>query len=298
MQEDEYQDYQRKRDTGQIPIGRIKTSAMCDTCGCGNPGNQVRISKPGEEQAANNHGHDHDHGHTHDHDHHHGHDHDHHEHDHDHRLIRVEMDILGKNNLLASRNSGYFDAKGILAINLMSSPGSGKTTLLEKTILALNDKRQVAVIEGDQQTMNDSLRIESSGAPVVQVNTGNGCHLDARMVMNATKKLDPAEGSILFIENVGNLVCPSLFELGERFRIVIISVTEGEDKPLKYPTMFQHADLCIINKTDLLPYVEFDVSKVREYAYQVNSGIEFMELSAKTGEGMELWIHWLLGKKQ
>ncbi len=208
------------------------------------------------------------------------------------------MDILEKNNLLASRNSGYFDAKEILALNLMSSPGSGKTTLLEKTILALKDKRQVAVIEGDQQTMNDALRIESSGAPVVQVNTGNGCHLDAQMVMNATRKLDPAEGSILFIENVGNLVCPSLFELGERFRIVIFSVTEGEDKPLKYPTMFQHADLCIINKTDLLPYVDFNVSKVREYAFQVNSGLELMEMSAKTGEGMEPWIRWLLDKQQ
>ncbi|MFH0757272.1 MAG: hydrogenase nickel incorporation protein HypB [Bacteroidota bacterium] len=273
---------------------------MCDTCGCGNPENQVRISKPGEEQAANHHNHDH----THDHDHRHPHTHDH---DHDHsrqngyqgqRLIRVETDILEKNKLLASRNSGYFDAKGILALNLMSSPGSGKTTLLEKTILALKDIRPVAVIEGDQQTMNDALRIESSGAPVVQVNTGSGCHLDAQMVMNATRKLEPADGSILFIENVGNLVCPSLFELGERFRIVIISVTEGEDKPLKYPTMFQHADLCIINKTDLLPYVDFNVRKVREYAFQVNPGLELMELSAKTGKGMEPWIQWLLDKKQ
>jgi hydrogenase nickel incorporation protein HypB len=208
------------------------------------------------------------------------------------------MDILEKNNLLASRNSGYFDAKGILALNLMSSPGSGKTTLLEKTILALKDKRPVEVIEGDQQTMNDALRIESLGAPVVQVNTGNGCHLDAQMIMNATKKLDPAEGSILFIENVGNLVCPSLFKLGERFRVVIISVTEGEDKPQKYPTMFQHADLCIINKTDLLPYVDFNVRKVRDYLFQVNPDLEVMELSAKTGEGMELWIQWLLGKNQ
>jgi len=263
---------------------------MCDTCGCGNPGNPVRITKPGEAQ------------HTHDHDHDHPHDHDHdHDHSHSHgprgeRLIRIEMDILEKNNLLASRNSGYFDAKGILALNLMSSPGSGKTTLLEKTILAIKEKVPVAVIEGDQQTMNDALRIESSGAPVVQVNTGNGCHLDAEMVMNAMKKLDPAERSVLFIENVGNLVCPSLFELGERYRIVIISVTEGEDKPIKYPTMFEHSDLCIINKTDLLPYVDFDVKRTREYALQVNSDLEFMELSARTEEGMDQWIQWILDK--
>jgi len=141
--------------------------------------------------------------------------------------------------------------------------------------------------------MNDALRIESSGAPVVQVNTGNGCHLDAEMIMNAMHKLEPAEGSVLFIENVGNLVCPSLFELGERFRIVIISVTEGDDKPTKYPTMFEHSDLCIINKTDLLPYVDFNVSKAKEYALQVNPNLEFMEISAKTEEGMDQWIKWI-----
>jgi hydrogenase nickel incorporation protein HypB len=203
------------------------------------------------------------------------------------------MDILAKNNLLASRNSGYLDARHVLALNLMSSPGSGKTTLLEKTIRVLDGKRPVAVIEGDQQTMNDALRIESSGAPVVQVNTGNGCHLDAEMVMNAMKQMDPEEGSILFIENVGNLICPSLFALGERYRVVVISVTEGEDKPQKYPTMFEHADLCIINKIDLLPYVDFDVQKAREYALQVNPRLEIMELSARTGEGMEQWISWL-----
>lgn len=271
---------------------------MCDTCGCGNPGNPVRITKPGEVQQTHDHDHDHhhDHDHTHSHDHPLGHDHSHSHGPRGERLIRIEMDILEKNNLLASRNSGYFDAKGILALNLMSSPGSGKTTLLEKTILAIKEKVPVAVIEGDQQTMNDALRIESSGAPVVQVNTGNGCHLDAEMVMNAMKKLDPAERSVLFIENVGNLVCPSLFELGERYRIVIISVTEGEDKPIKYPTMFEHSDLCIINKTDLLPYVDFDVKRTREYALQVNSDLEFMELSARTEEGMDQWIQWILDK--
>ncbi len=299
---------------------------MCETCGCGQEGNPVKISRPDQtgqhdhdHPDNHSHGHDHDHpddhshGHDNDHPHHHDHHHDHQGHDHSHghshghhhdhhdqahgttqRLIRLEEDILGKNNLMASRNSGYFEAKGIVALNLMSSPGSGKTTLLERTIQALEGKRKVAVIEGDQQTLNDAERIDRTGAPVVQVNTGNGCHLDADMIRQALKTLEPEEGSILFIENVGNLVCPSLFELGERNRIVIISVTEGEDKPVKYPTMFQHADVCIINKTDLLPYVDFDVKKATSYALSVNPDLIFMELSAKTGEGMENWIQWIL----
>ncbi len=267
---------------------------MCDTCGCGQDGNTVKISRPGET----NHQHDHDHDQQHDHDHHHDH---HHDHDHPHgtqqKLIRLEEDILGKNNLVASHNSGYFEAKGILALNLMSSPGSGKTTLLEQTIKMLDGSRSVAVIEGDQQTLNDAERIDRTGAPVVQVNTGNGCHLDAEMIRQAVKKLEPKEGCVLFIENVGNLVCPSLFKLGERIRIVIISVTEGEDKPQKYPTMFQYADLCIINKTDLLPYVDFDMDKARSYAKAVNPNLVFMDLSAKTGEGMEEWIGWIEAQK-
>jgi hydrogenase nickel incorporation protein HypB len=209
----------------------------------------------------------------------------------------VEADILGKNNLLASRNSGYFEAKGVVAVNLMSSPGSGKTTLLEKTIKALDGKKPVAVIEGDQQTMNDAERIQSAGAPVVQVNTGKGCHLDAEMIRQALDQLELEMESLLFIENVGNLVCPSLFELGEKKRIVIISITEGEDKPLKYPTMFEHADACIINKTDLLPYVEFDMELVRQHALSVNPHLNIMELSAQTGEGMEQWLQWLLDLK-
>jgi hydrogenase nickel incorporation protein HypB len=209
----------------------------------------------------------------------------------------VEEDILGKNNLLASRNRGYFEAKGVVALNLMSSPGSGKTTLLEKTIKALEGKRPVAVIEGDQQTLNDAERIHKAGAPVVQVNTGNGCHLDADMIRQALDRLELQKESLLFIENVGNLVCPSLFQLGEKNRIVIISVTEGEDKPLKYPTMFEHADICIINKTDLLPYVDFDPELVKKYALSVNPHLHIMELSAKTGEGMESWITWLLAQK-
>jgi len=249
---------------------------MCDTCGCGSGTNPVRISRPGD---AEQHNHDHSHDSSRQ------------------RLIRVEEDILGKNNLLASRNSGYFEAKSVVALNLMSSPGSGKTTLLEKSIVALEDKRPVAVIEGDQQTMNDAERIHQTGAPVVQVNTGNGCHLDADMIRQALDQLQLQENSLLFIENVGNLVCPSLFELGEKNRIVIISVTEGEDKPLKYPTMFEHAHTCIINKTDLLPYVDFDMELVKKHILSVNPHLHIMELSAKTGEGMEQWITWLLDQK-
>ncbi len=276
---------------------------MCDTCGCNENGKNITILKPGEEQEAEMHSHSHtanaDHEHHHDHSHDHHHDHMHHDHDHDHsmkpagRLIKVEQDILGVNNLLAERNRGYFEALDITAVNLMSSPGSGKTTLLEKTIKLLNKKRPVYVIEGDQQTMNDAYRIESAGAPVVQVNTGNGCHLDAEMINRAVKKLGIEEGSVLLIENVGNLVCPSLFDLGESERVVIISVTEGEDKPAKYPTIFENASLCIINKTDLLPYVDFNVEKAKEYALRINSKLKFIELSARTEEGFEKWIEWI-----
>jgi hydrogenase nickel incorporation protein HypB len=206
----------------------------------------------------------------------------------------METDLLGKNKLLAERNRGYFEARGIFCVNLMSSPGSGKTLLLEKTIKELNGKIPLAVIEGDQQTINDSKRIESAGAPVIQVNTGNGCHLDASMVNNAVKQLNPPEQSLLFIENVGNLVCPSLFDLGESRRIVIMSTTEGDDKPMKYPVMFENSDLCIINKTDLLPYLDFSIEAAREYALKVNHHLEFIELSAKTGEGIDKWIEWLI----
>lgn len=272
---------------------------MCDTCGCGE--SNVKITKPGEE---NNHSHVHshdgyEHAHPHDHssDHGHQHSHDHNHHSNEHgRKVEVETDILQKNNLLAERNRGFFEAKNIFAINLMSSPGSGKTTLLEKTIGKLGKDTRVAVIEGDQQTLNDAKRIEATGAPVVQVNTGNGCHLDSDMINKASKTLELKDNSILFIENVGNLVCPSLFDLGEKKRVVIISVTEGEDKPIKYPTMFEGADLCIINKIDLLPYVEFNLEAAKKYALQVNHHLEFMEVSATKGDGMDKWIDWL--KKQ
>jgi hydrogenase nickel incorporation protein HypB len=263
---------------------------MCDTCGCGAGAGSITFRKHGEEHHHHGdgqpHTHDHSHGHDHSHDH-------HHHHEHEDRTLLVEQDVLGENNLLAQRNRGYFEAKNVFAINLVSSPGSGKTTLLEKTLTALKDDLQSAVIEGDQQTMTDADRVAATGVPVLQINTGNGCHLDANMIHTAYQQLDLKQNSILFIENVGNLVCPALFDLGEAKRVVVISVTEGEDKPLKYPTMFDAADICIINKIDLLPYVQFDVAKCREYALRVNHHLEFFELSATTGEGMEAWYSWL-----
>ncbi len=226
-----------------------------------------------------------------------GHAHDHqpsHDHGHSHeRRLEIERDVLSRNNLLAERNRGYFEAKRILALNLVSSPGSGKTSLLERTLREQGKKLSFFIIEGDQHTMNDANRIKETGAPVVQVNTGEGCHLDAEMVNKAVKKLEVEEGAILMIENVGNLVCPALFDLGESFRVVIMSVTEGEDKPLKYPYMFQSSHLCLINKTDLLPYLDFDLAKARRYAQQVNPDLECIEMSVKTGEGMDLWYDWL-----
>jgi len=258
---------------------------MCDTCGCEDGQDNVKYGIPGEE--SKEHGHDHHHHEDHNHDHPHSHSHQ------DNTRINIEMDILGKNNLLAERNRGFFEAKNIFCLNMMSSPGSGKTLLLENTIKSMIAEYNLAVIEGDQQTMNDAKRIQNAGAPVLQVNTGNGCHLDSNMVNNAVKQLDLKDRSILFIENVGNLVCPSLFDLGESKRVVIISTTEGDDKPIKYPVMFENADLCIINKTDLLPYVEFDPGKAKNYALRVNHHLEFIELSAKTGEGMDVWINWL-----
>jgi hydrogenase nickel incorporation protein HypB len=204
--------------------------------------------------------------------------------------------VLAKNNLLAERNRGFFEAKSILALNLVSSPGSGKTSLLERTIREQGEGLSFYIIEGDQQTMNDANRIKEAGAPVVQVNTGEGCHLDADMVNRAVKKLEVSNRAILMIENVGNLVCPAMFDLGESFRVVIMSVTEGEDKPQKYPYMFRSSDLCIINKTDLLPYLDFDLEQARNYALQINPELEFIELSIKTGHGMDRWYEWLKKK--
>jgi hydrogenase nickel incorporation protein HypB len=283
---------------------------MCSTCGCNEPGNKFTIYSPdgkhhhhGDDN--HHHSHDHDHHKNKDNDHHHEHDHEHghhshgHHHDHVHHedRIHVETDILNQNNLLAQRNRGYFEAKKLLAINLMSSPGSGKTSLLEKTIADMKGRINICVIEGDQQTLNDAERIKKTGAPVIQINTGQGCHLDADMVNQAVKELDIADSSVLMIENVGNLVCPSLFDLGEAFRVVIMSVTEGEDKPLKYPTMFQSAQLCIINKTDLLPYLKFDLNKAKEYINQVNHHMDIMELSVYSGQGMQAWFNWIEKKR-
>ncbi|HHL57717.1 MAG TPA: hydrogenase accessory protein HypB [Bacteroidetes bacterium] len=255
---------------------------MCGTCGCGED-NHVTYTKPGKDHHHHEH-HDHEQGHEHEH------EHGHHHHS---KEIQLEMDVLAKNNLTAQRNRGYFEALNIITLNLVSSPGSGKTSLLEKTIRELKSELDLYIIEGDQQTMHDADRINKAGAPVIQVNTGNGCHLDADMVHHAVKELNPKQGSVLFIENVGNLVCPSLFDLGESKRVVIISTTEGEDKPIKYPTMFESSQLCVINKTDLLPYVDFDVEKAKEYARQVNPTLEFIELSVTSGEGLPNWYAWL-----
>ncbi len=271
---------------------------MCSTCGCGQADEAVKILRPGEEFEQENHSssHHHHHDHLHGHDHHH---HLHHDHSHDHDLnhsttqIELERNILHENNLLAERNRGYLEAKNVFSINMVSSPGSGKTTLLEETIKLLKPELELAIIEGDQQSMNDANRIAATEVPVVQVNTGKGCHLDAHMVLHAIKKLELKNDSLLFIENVGNLVCPAMFDLGENKRVVIISVTEGEDKPLKYPYMFDSSHVCIINKIDLLPYVNFDVEKVKEYASRINHHLEYFELSATTGEGMNAWIDWL-----
>jgi len=214
----------------------------------------------------------------------------------DQRKIELERDILFKNNSLAQHNREHFLHDRILAINLVSSPGSGKTSLLERTLKDLKDELKFFVIEGDQQTMNDADRIAATGVPVVQINTGKGCHLDADMIHRAIHHLNPTENSVVFIENVGNLVCPAMFDLGENDRVAIISVTEGDDKPIKYPDMFASSQLCIINKIDLLPYVNFNVEKAKEYALRVNPSLKFLMLSATTGEGLDDWFQWLKAK--
>lgn len=209
------------------------------------------------------------------------------------KLINLEKDVLHENALLAQRNRGYFDAKNILALNLVSSPGSGKTMLLECTLRDLKEELSFYVIEGDQQTSLDADRIKATGTKAVQINTGKGCHLDAHMVLHAIQDLKPEENSILFIENVGNLVCPSMFDLGENQRVVIMSVTEGDDKPIKYPDMFHTSEVCIINKTDLLPYVPFDVDRAIENAKKINPKLQFFQISCTTGEGLDGWYDWL-----
>ena len=295
---------------------------MCGTCGCGNDDN-ILFRKPGEKPVFNHqhkyrhtHIHTHDgveHEHDHEHHYHHTHDgygaHDHEMHDHpgehvhshdghegvvkSQREVAVQTDVLSFNKLRAERNRGYFEALKITAYNMVSSPGSGKTSVLERTIQLLKDKISFFVIEGDQQTMLDAQRIDALGIPVVQVNTGSGCHLDAAMVAKSFEKLELTTGSTLFIENVGNLVCPSMFDLGEACRVAIISTTEGDDKPLKYPDIFASSDVCIINKIDLLPYLDCNLEVLKQNALKVNPRLIFFELSAKTSQGFEAWLEWI-----
>ena len=219
--------------------------------------------------------------------------HEHHHHEKESRKQKVEQDILSRNDLMAERNRGYFEAKNITCFNIVSSPGSGKTSFLEKTLELLQRRYPVAVIEGDQQTSNDADRIKALNIPCLQINTENGCHLDANMIHEAVTDLKPESNSILFIENVGNLVCPALFDLGEQKRIVLISVTVGDDKPLKYPYMFESADICIINKIDLLPYVDSKTERIKDNAKKINPEIQFFEISATKGSGMDKWINFL-----
>jgi hydrogenase nickel incorporation protein HypB len=226
--------------------------------------------------------------------------HHHHHHHHDKPVsggkISLELDILAKNNSFAAENRRLFKEKGVFALNLVSSPGSGKTTILEQTLRELSGKQRCAVIEGDQQTDNDARRIAATGVPVKQINTGAGCHLDAHMVGHALEDLPITDLDILFVENVGNLVCPASFDLGEHHKVVVLSVTEGEDKPLKYPQMFHAADVMLLNKVDLLPYLDFDVEKCLEMARRVSPGIRIFQLSAKSGAGMAEWYDWLEGR--
>ncbi|WP_240008087.1 hydrogenase nickel incorporation protein HypB [Pseudaquidulcibacter saccharophilus] len=267
---------------------------MCNTCGCASGNLKIE----GDEHHHHHHDHDHDHEHEHDH---------HHEHNHDidynklparnhnpgmsqARMIEIEENILAKNDAYAAQNRELFKAKGILALNLVSSPGSGKTSLLVETIKALQEKFQVSVIEGDQQTTNDADRIRETGVKAIQVNTGKGCHLDGHMVGHAVEHLTPEDGSILFIENVGNLVCPAAFDLGEAAKIAVLSVTEGEDKPLKYPDMFAASKIMILNKIDLLPHLDFDVDACINNAKRINPEIKVIQVSAKTREGFDEWL--------
>ncbi len=276
---------------------------MCSVCGCG--GTEAKIVDAGA-------GHDHagEHGHGHHHHHHHHHRQHSHAGKHTHaaastgesgagmRLLAVERDLLDRNDAIAEGNRRTFADDGVFALNLVSSPGSGKTTLLARTAAALRSRFPVAVVEGDQQTSHDAERIRAAGVPAVQINTGKGCHLDAHMVAHALDALGLPRGGVLFIENVGNLVCPAAFDLGEAHKVVIVSVTEGEDKPLKYPDMFAAADLMLVNKIDLLPYVAFDVGRCVEYARRVNPGMRVIEVSATSGEGLEAWYAWVASGRE
>lgn len=273
---------------------------MCTTCGCGEGESRIEGKDP------HAHEHTHEHGHEHGHEHSHNHQHDHNQHHYGHgpahahapgmsqsRMVQIEQDILGKNNEYANANRLLFANQGILALNLVSSPGSGKTTLLVRTLHDLKADVPMSVIEGDQETSHDADRIRETGASAIQINTGKGCHLDAHQIGHALEQLAPEDASVVMIENVGNLVCPAAFDLGEAHKVAILSVTEGEDKPIKYPDMFHAADLLLLNKIDLLPYLDFDIEKCIEYARRVNPGIQVLQVSATTGEGLADWYQWI-----
>jgi len=286
---------------------------MCTVCGCG--AGETKIDGEHEHTHAHEdgtvHSHAHDHGHSHEH--HAEHGHHHHEHavsaDLDYgagparahvpgmsqaRMVQVEQDILSKNNSYATANRQWFNERGIFALNLVSAPGAGKTTLLVKTIELLKDKVAISVVEGDQQTSNDAERIRATGTPALQINTGKGCHLDGHMLGHAMQRLQPVDESLFLIENVGNLVCPAAFDLGEHHKVVILSVTEGEDKPLKYPDMFAAADIMLLNKCDLLPYLEFDADLAEANARRVNPDLSIFRVSASSGDGLSAWLDWVL----
>lgn len=298
---------------------------MCAVCGCGTSSDEDKDGHPHDH--SHDHAHRHDRGHDHDHPHGHAHHHDHershaghahHRHDHAHepaaidfgagpagvhvaglsqdRIVRIERDILSKNNDYARENRARLAQTQTFALNFVSSPGSGKTSLLVRTITDLKDRFPIAVIEGDQQTSNDADRIRATGAPAIQLNTGKGCHLDAHMVAHALDELKLETKGLLFIENVGNLVCPAAFDLGEAHKIVVLSVTEGEDKPLKYPEMFAASDLLLLNKADLLPHLDFDVGLCLANALKVNPDLQTLVVSARSGEGLPAFYAWLEGR--
>jgi hydrogenase nickel incorporation protein HypB len=287
---------------------------MCATCGCSTAVHpRITNLQTGSSEALRGHDHDHAMGHSHDHDHGHSHDHDHghsydHGHDHSHhdhardaphvhdtrgRVVSLERNLLEKNDKLAEQNRGWLAGRGVLALNFVSSPGAGKTTLLERTLRALRDELSISVIEGDQETLNDAERIRATGCDVVQINTGTGCHLEAEMVARGLEQLDPQPNSLVMIENVGNLVCPALFDLGEHAKVVIMSVTEGADKPLKYPHMFRASQLMLLSKLDLLPHVDFDLEACLSAARQVNPEIQILCISATRGDGLDSFYTWL-----
>ncbi len=305
---------------------------MCTVCGCGTSsiegkdGHSHDHAHDHSHDHAHGHGHDHPHdhahphahGHPHDHDHSHDNEHDRHHHDHAHeptaidfgagpagvhiaglsqdRIVRIERDILSKNNDHARQNRLRLALTDTFALNFVSSPGSGKTSLLVRTIADLKERFPIAVIEGDQQTSNDAERIRATGVQAIQLNTGKGCHLDAHMVGHALNELKLEQSGLLFIENVGNLVCPAAFDLGEAHKVVVLSITEGEDKPLKYPEMFAESDLLLLNKSDLLPHLDFDVGQCLANALRVNPDLQTLVVSARTGEGMHAFYAWLEGR--